>query len=379
METRFKKPLSFYVRKLKKGKAVYYVRLRLPGGSWSSGKNTGQTSRGAAEAWAIQYLRNGQVVANENTTFKNYSSGFFAWNADYAIDRRATGKRISERHCIEKTALLNNRIIPALGKTKLIDIDKSNIKQFRNDLFRRGVSGATINKCLSIIGAVLESAEEKRLIQAIPKIERAAEKSKSRGILTPEEARVLFLKPWPDIRAYTANMTAAVTGLRQGEILALQRQNVKEGYLEVLRGWNQRTGRLNETTKTGRIRYVPLPGKAEVAIHELMELSPWISPEAFVFFSIKLKRKPVEGRMLTEGLYKALAGVGIDDQERRARRIDFHSWRHWFNSVLINRKIPLHKVQAITGHLSDEMTQTYYHLDDMADVREVQEQLFLDV
>ncbi len=59
MEAKFKKPLSFYLRKLKKGKPVYYVRFRIPGGSWSSGKNTGQTSRGSAEAWAIRYLQKG--------------------------------------------------------------------------------------------------------------------------------------------------------------------------------------------------------------------------------------------------------------------------------------------------------------------------------
>ncbi len=343
------------------------------------GEKTGQTSRGAAEAWAIRYLQNGQVIAHENITFKEFSSSFFGWNGDYATDRRVTGKRISRRQCTEKTALLNNRIIPALGKLKLVDIDKSTIKQFRNDLFREGVSGATINNCLSCIRAILEAAEDKRLIQAIPKIERAAKQNKSRGILTPEEARALFLQSWPDIRANTANLLAAVTGLRQGEILALQRQNVKTGYLEILRGWNQRTGELNETTKSGRIRYVPLPGKAEIAIHEVMGLSPWRSPDSFVFFAAKLERKPIEGRALTGGLYAAMRGIGINDQEREARWIDFHSWRHWFNSIMINQKIPMLKVQAITGHLTDEMTEAYYHLDDMADVREVQEKLFLDV
>ncbi len=318
------------------------------------------------------------MVTHENITFKDFSVGFFEWDADYATDRRATGKRISKRQCAEKTALLNNRVVPALGEMRLIDIDKPAIKQFRNDLFREGVSGASINKCLSIIGAILEAAEERRLIQAIPKIERAAERKNPRGILTPEEAGTLFSQPWPDIRTYTANMLAAVTGLRQGEILALQRQNVKTGYLEILRGWNQRTRELNETTKTGRSRYVPIPSRVESAIDEIMNLSPWRSPDSFVFFSTKLERKPFEGRALTRGLYTAMRGIGIDNQERQARRIDFHSWRHWFNSVLINRKIPLHKVQAITGHLTDEMTAAYYHLDDMADVREVQEKLFID-
>jgi len=135
MEARFKKQLSYYLRKLKKGKPVYYVRFRLPGGLWSSGKNTGQTARGVTEAWVIQYLQAGQVATHENTTFKSFSNGFFAWNGDYVVDRRTVGKRISERQCTEKTALMVNRVIPALGELKLIDIDKVIIKQFEPVLY----------------------------------------------------------------------------------------------------------------------------------------------------------------------------------------------------------------------------------------------------
>ena len=67
--------------------------------------------------------------------------------------------------------------------------------------------------------------------------------------------------------------------------------------------------------------------------------------------------------------------IGITSEERIKRRISFHSWRHWLNSLLINEKVPLHKVRAIVGHNTDAMTQNYYHADDMSDIRLIQENI----
>ena len=372
------KPFSLYLRKRKKGKPVYYVRFRLPDGSRSTGKNTGQTSRGAAERWAWEYLNKGQIVINENITLSDFSLNFFDWGNDWAVDLKATGKRISKRQCKEKTSILNNRIIPALGTYKLTHITKAVIKTFRNDLYRQGLKGSSINKTLSCLRAILGYAEEKQLIQAVPKIERAAENSKKRGILTPEEVKRLFSFEWSDFPEYVANLTAASTGLRQSEILGLQRKNIKAGYLEILKSWEQVTREFNQTTKSGRERFCPIPVKVETAIHTLMNLSPWKTPESFIFFSTNRPDKPIEGRALTKGLYKALLRIGIDREQRKKRNIDFHSWRHWFNSFLINKRVPLQKIQALTGHLTDEMTANYYHIDDLSDVRELLEGVFIE-
>ena len=372
------KPFSLYLRKRKKGKPVYYARFRLLNGKRSTGKNTGQTSKGAAERWAWEYLNKGQIVINENVTLAEFSVNFFDWSGDWAVDLKATRKRISKRQCIEKASILNNRIIPALGTYKLTHINKAVIKTFRNDLYRQGFKGSSINKTLSCLRAILEAAEEKQLIQAVPKIERVAGNNQQRGILTPEEVKQLFSLEWPDFRVYVANMTAASTGLRQGEILGLQRKNIKEGYLEILKSWEQVIRELNQTTKTGRERFCPLPERVETLIKTLLDLSPWKTPDSFIFFSTNRPDKPIEGRALTKGLYKALLKIGIDQEQRKKRRIDFHSWHHWFNSFLINKRVPLQKIQALTGHLTDEMTANYYHVDDMADVRDLLDTVFIE-
>lgn len=366
------KLFTLYTRPRKDGKAVYYARFRLPGGARSPGKNTGQTSEAAARRWAMEYLRAGHVVTRESITLESFADGFFTWGGSWAVDLRATGKRISERQCIEKSAVFTTRVIPEIGRLRLSAIDRAVVKDLRNSLFKKGYSGSSINKALSALRAVLEAAEERHLIQAVPKIERAGQAAQSRGILTIGEVRALFESPWPDPRAYAANLTAAVTGLRQGELLALQRMNLRGDGLTITRSWNQRMNCLNETTKTGRERFVPIPSKAAAALQAVCDLSPWAGEEAFVFFTT-IERQPIQGRMLTAALKDALTQIGITEADRAARHVDFHSWRHWFNSVLVNARIPLQKVQALTGHATEKMTAAYYHLDELADVRAIQE------
>jgi len=71
-----------------------------------------------------------------------------------------------------------------------------------------------------------------------------------------------------------------------------------------------------------------------------------------------------------------MVSIGITEETRRKRNITFHSHRHFLNSLLINGNIPHQKIQSITGYLTVEITQHYYHLDDMQDVQKVQESLF---
>jgi len=70
--------------------------------------------------------------------------------------------------------------------------------------------------------------------------------------------------------------------------------------------------------------------------------------------------------------------AGISEKERRTRNITFHSWRYFFNSLLVNSKIPIQQIQSITGHVTDAMTQHYYTPDiqEMADVLLVQGRIF---
>jgi integrase len=262
---------------------------------------------------------------------------------------------------------------------KLGDIDRAVVKNFRNNLFDQDYAGATINHSLSVIKTILEAAEEQNLIRGIPKIDRAANNTKHKGILTIEEVRKLFETKWSNYRAYTASLLAASTGLRLGEILGLVLSDYyPEGkYIHCRRSWDQALRRLNPTTKTGRARNVFIPQPVVEALNLLIKTNPCpMTAESFIFYADKSSAYPTEPKIITENFYKTMALIGISEESRKLRNISFHSHRHFLNSLLINANIPLQKIQSITGHLTAEMSQHYYHLDDMKDVQMVQEELF---
>ncbi|OHD67308.1 MAG: hypothetical protein A2W19_02565 [Spirochaetes bacterium RBG_16_49_21] len=127
------KQFTLYPRKLK-GKTVYYCQFRLPDGTRSHGKSTGCTSEKAAETWAIEQIKKTEresilkkieeqksegiytgIDGNQVTLFDFAGPDFFAWESRWAISKRASGRRLSPRHCIESSQLWIKHILPVLG------------------------------------------------------------------------------------------------------------------------------------------------------------------------------------------------------------------------------------------------------------------------
>jgi integrase len=289
-----------------------------------------------------------------------------------------TGKRITERQCKEKTRILNKQILPILGCFPISEVDRVKIKKFRNDLYLSGLSGSTVNKALSCLKVILEYAEEKELIRGVPKIERASTQIKNpRGILNLEETKKLFSVKWSDYRAYVASMLAASTGLRMGEILAIKHNDIKNGYIEISKSWDHVSRMVKDGTKSGRSRTVIIPTLIQQELESLKYKNPHQGGgDRFIFFGDTMYA-PLDGRSILKYFKRALYVSGISEEQRKERNITFHSFRHWFNSILINAKVPLLKVQQLTGHSTTEMSANYFHLDEMDDVREIQESLFI--
>lgn len=360
-----KKPYSLWKRKLPSGASVYYIRFRLEDDSWGTAKSSGQTTKTAAEAWAINYLSSGQVVTRENVTFGTFARGFFAWDGAYLRTLRSRGRQTGVRHAANQQAYVDNYLIPEFGSLKLVRLDSERILDYALELQERGLSASTINHILTTLRTVLQYALRKKYIQVVPQIDTVGGVKAERGILCLEEVKAFFTLGWRDIRYYTINLIAATTGMRLGEILGLQRASVHNEYLEVKTSWERGVGL--KGTKTGRARIIPIPERTAGALREAMTITPFTDPTDLVFTGRK-RNAPLDHKMVQDSYAKALAAIGIDEDSRRERGLTFHSWRHFFNSLLINARIPVLKVQSLTGHSTDRMTENYFHADDFKDV-----------
>jgi integrase len=378
---------SLYLRPRRKGRPVYYARFHEDDGSWTSGLSTGQTVRAIAEGWATQEVKHRKESDEKELqekksgiTFREFAgSDFFNFQGRWALDRRASGKRLSPRQCKEKRQTFDKHVLPVLGVMELRKINRAVLKDFRNGMFSAGHSGTTINRALDCTRAVLEAAEDEDRVPAVPRLERAASRSIERGIPTREEVRRIFGARWEDPRAYYASALASVTGCRMSEVLALRRSDIDAERLlvTVTRSYDSAERVMGSTTKTGKVRLVTIPQSVCNGLQELASMNPHDERDPIVFWSDMTPNTPCDYKLITRGLYRVFAQIGIDESARKQRHLSFHSWRHWLNSQLIEAHVPPEKIRMVTGHSSSEMTLLYYHtqLDAMADVREVQTRL----
>jgi integrase len=101
-----------------------------------------------------------------------------------------------------------------------------------------------------------------------------------------------------------------------------------------------------------------------------------INGEGFIF-SLDGGATPICRKHMYIGLRNALKKIGISDKERIQRGINIHAWRHFCNTEMQKGGLSVQKVQAVTGHKSEKMTEHYTHFDpsDFGDVPKIQETL----
>ncbi|MBA7658555.1 hypothetical protein ES703_66511 [subsurface metagenome] len=113
-------------------------------------------------------------------------------------------------------------------------------------------------------------------------------------------------------------------------------------------------------------------------MNELISQSLYQLSEDFVFYG-ECRDKPLNNKTILRTLYKALENIGIKPEERKRRNLNYHSWRHTFNT-LMRGKIPDAKLQRLTGHRNVRILENYTHfsIDDFKDVLMIQEKYFIE-
>jgi integrase len=164
---------------------------------------------------------------------------------------------------------------------------------------------------------------------------------------------------------------AAFTGLRQGEMWALQHDDVveRDGAIAFLVRRGQLDGR---ATKSGAERVVPLVAEAEqalVAWRRLTESDERRHPR-LVFFTER--GAPLPSGKPPRGWFEALRAAGI------TRRIRWHDLRHtcgtWLaNGTIGGRTWAMQEVRDFLGHASVQTTERYAHRREESVLRAVRE------
>lgn len=185
-------------------------------------------------------------------------------------------------------------------------------------------AAATINRTIGAIKAALQIAWRERRIPEdySARIARLPENNQRHTYLEIAEVAKLASACSEQVRA--AVWIALLTGCRRGEILKMQKDDIRGDHLRIIAG----------NTKTLRERTVPI----------VPALRPWLQ---YIPLQINF-----EG--LKTGFGRARKKVGLD--------VRFHDLRHSCASLLINMGTPLEVVRDILGHTTVKTTERYAHL-----------------
>jgi integrase len=185
-------------------------------------------------------------------------------------------------------ALLNNHLIPAFGSWPLVAIGQPDVQQFVSTMSARGYGATTVRNAYAVLRPVMKIAVVAGVMPWSPCIEIELPTGPTVEIdcLSAEQVNALAAAITPQFRLLI--IFAAYTGLRAGELAALRwrRVDLLAGKVEVAESVADIGGKfVYGTTKTGKVRTVPLPRFLSRALGESLATGIVPHPNSSVFTS----------------------------------------------------------------------------------------------
>lgn len=363
---RYKQPFTLYKRSLKSGKTVYYYQTYDEFNRRTTARSTGCTLKSEALRYCLQLYKTDQLIPkpNQNPILREYAKNWYIYDiCPYIQNKLNRGYNYTRSYADTNRSVLIKHILPTFGKYRLNQIRTKDVENWLARLRKtKKCSLRTLNHYLVTLRVIFNEAERQGEMATNPlkPIKPFSISTKEKGIFTIEQIKQLFAsesidKIWNgNLLQYLINYTALNTGMRMGEIMALQWDQIHEDHIEVKFSWNQKYGL--KPPKNYKTRTVPLNSK----LRDKLQAYKKTSTSRFVF-SFNSSDRPIDHKAIQKWFKRAIAAIGIDESIRQEKNISFHSWRHTFVSLMRNNGAPDSVVMLITGHQSREMQDHYTH------------------
>lgn len=270
-----------------------------------------------AEAWRIQQL-------GERPAYTWDDAGY-RWLQETA-HKRTHGGDISKLAWLQQ--FLRGRVLAEITRDEIAAIGERK---------KAGASGATANRYLSLVRAILRKAwQEWEWIDRVPKLTLYRESKRRVRWITSDQAKVLLAELPQHQRDIT--LFALATGLRQANVTKLEWQQV-----DLDRGTCWIAG---EQAKAGEDLHVSLNDVAREVLRRQRGKHP---ARVFTYMG-----RPIT-QVNTKAWRKALERAGIEN-------FRWHDLRHTWASWLVQHGTPLYDLQEMGGWKSATMVRRYAHL-----------------
>jgi integrase len=275
--------------------------------------------------------------------------------ADFAAEWLAAARQTVKPGTHRKYAsVIATHVLPTLGKLRLADVRPDHLTALYATLAKRGLGPTSVHHTHAVIGNMLGAAVDQSRITTNPartvKAPRVAEATWT--ILSRGDAARLLRAAKGD-RLEPLWLLALTTGMREGELLALQWSDVAAGLgrltvnHSVARGQDGKSVLAAPKTRSAR-RTVELTPAAVAALTRLSAVS-----KTELVFPNGRGGILTGTNLLRQHFYPLLIRAGLPPMR-------FHDLRHTAATHLIEAGVPVLAVSQMLGHASPAITLNVY-------------------
>lgn len=292
----------------------------------------------------VSEINQGRHRVRPLMTLEKFSSDH--WEAGALLTLKPSSSRIYKFN-------LDKYIIPALGSHRLCDVNRAAIQQLLLSMRGKGYSASTLHSIRVTVAKVLQTAVENGYLERNPahgiKIGER-ESKKQHTFLEPSQVQHLLPELPEPCRIIV--VTAVLTGMRIGEILALRwnRLDFLRGTIEVTETYSD--GQFGTPKTRSSRRVIPMSAALSEALKIHRASCTGSTPQDLVFRTTKgtpLSPKNLYNRALAPTCDK----LGLP-------RVSWHSFRHGNATILGEVGESIKTAQTILGHSDIETTLNIY-------------------
>ena len=312
------------------------------------GKRRKSTKRGfATKLEAEEWLRNFLITQNADFDMK-----FEEFWKMYCADMET---RLREHTMRTKKYIVELKILPYFGKKRVNDITAADIRQWQNELIKKGYSPTYLKTINNQLSAIFNYAVRYYDLKSNPCVKAGSmgkSKAEEMDFWTGEEFRKFIDSIMNKRLSYMAFMTLYWTGMRLGELLALTPKDVdlEKRTISITKSY-QRLGRKDVITppKTPKSkRVITIPEFLAADIKDYMDSLYDLQEDDRLF--------PITKYYLEHEMQRGIKESGV-------KRIRLHDLRHSHASLLIELGFSPLEIANRLGHEKVETTlKTYAHL-----------------
>ena len=334
--------------------------------------NTSITRRDDAVIIAKRALDAGIMYQDKGLiSFKEYAEEFWSYDKSEYIRMRNNLKpdSIGKEYAQNMLFFIRRHVLPSLpADIKLQAITTKHLDIVVQNLYDKGLSSGTIQLIAISFSQPLKEAERLGLIKFNPvkKMMRIVRTEKVRGCFTKDEVERIssYLKTNKESiysSYYLAILVALCTGMRSGEVRALNKNDlivVDDKWVRVAIRHSLAPYSGLKGTKSKYDRAVLIPNALYEELIANSDADGILLPSKWGGY--------MSSPTLRNVFYEILDKIGIGEEERLKRNLTFHSLRHTFSTLARDSAISQEDRMLVLGHKSSDINDRYTHQTDEA-------------